>query len=206
MIRPPRFRGTAFSEASDGDLRHGDRHQISVALHIPSEWATVEQVHEAKIMSVRAPGGAGQADGLMTGARRVPVAVFTADCLGVVLEADAGVGVAHAGWRGLAAGVVGKLLASMEAAGWRTARAAIGPSIGPCCFEVGPEVVAAFPDFVSQTSWGTPSIDLWGAARAELASVGEVWSADRCTRCDEAFFSHRRDGTPRRLAAIGWIP
>lgn len=206
MIRPPRFRGTAFSKQYDGDLREGDRHRFSAELGISHSWATAMQVHGTSVADVDRPGQADPSDALVTDRRGIPVVVFTADCLAVVVEADEAVGVAHAGWRGLSDGVLTHVLERMADRGWTPLRAAIGPSIGPCCFEVGSDVLDRFPGFETRTTWDTPSVDLWAAAAHELRSVDEVWVTAECTRCDSSYFSHRRNGTTARLAAVGWIP
>lgn len=207
MITPPGFRGVAFTTADEGDLRSdlASRAKVSELLDVPDSWATVGQVHGAMVRRAEEPGQRGDGDALFTASRRLPLAVFTADCLAVVLEAEGGVGIAHAGWRGAAAGVVRELRAAMASTGLEAQRAAVGPGIGPCCFEVGPEVIAHFAGHTATTSWGTPSIDLVGAVAKQLAGL-EVWRADACTRCDESFFSHRRNGTELRLAGIGWLP
>ena len=82
--------------------------------------------------------------------------------------------------------------------------AAVGPGINPCCFEVGSEVAEVFPGSVAETSWGTVSIDLPAVARRDLAGI-ETWGSGACTRHEEGWFSHRKDGTSKRLAAIGWV-
>ena len=207
MIQPPGFRGVAFTGARQGDLRNdaAARRDVSARLAIPEAWATVHQVHGGVVLEAEGPGSLGKADSIYTSRSGLPIAAFTADCLAVVLEADRGVGIAHAGWRGVAAGVVDNLRATMEAAGWNLLRSAIGPGIGPCCFEVGPEVAARFPANVSTTTWGTTSVDLAGAVASRLGGL-EVWSAEACTRCSDEFFSHRRDATPARMAGIAWLP
>jgi polyphenol oxidase len=207
MIRPPGLDGVAFSEGSDGDLRHDLEARIAVArtLGLPSEWAVVRQVHGGDVRRVAGPGDAGEADALWTTQRRMPLAIFTADCFGVVLAAKSAVGVAHAGWRGARAGVTSRLRKAMTDAGHQPRQAAVGPGIGPCCFEVGQEVAAEFPTGTATTTWGTTSVDLPGVIRSQLAGL-ETWSLDACTRHGQGWFSHRADGTDKRLAAIGWLP
>lgn len=205
MIRPPVGGGVAFTEAADGDMR-GDaqaRAAVSAQLGISELWATVWQVHGSQAVRVGQPGECGAADAVFTTTPWLPCAVFTADCLGVVVEAEGGVGVAHAGWRGLASGVIPELIERMEDSGLLPVRASMGPSIGPCCYEVGPEVLEAFPDHAGTTTWGTPSVDLGAVAAAQLEAL-PVWRVDRCTRHDGGSFSHRLDGTPARMATIGW--
>ena len=206
MIRPSGFRGAAFTAARHGDVRNdlSARRMVSAQLEIPDAWATVDQIHSGVVVEATAAGSLGQADALYTSEPGVPVAVFTADCLAVVLEAEDGVGIAHAGWRGVAAGIVENLRAAMEAAGLRPLRSAVGPGIGPCCFEVGPEVAARFPTNLATTTWGTASVDLAGEVAARLDGL-EVWQAGTCTRCSDAYFSHRRDRTASRMAGIAWF-
>lgn len=194
---------TVFTESGDGDLR-GDieaRHRLSRRLGISEEWAVVDQVHGSDVVDVVAPGNHGRADGLFTEVPDLPLAVFTADCLGVVLMADRAIGVAHAGWRGAAAGVVTALHERFESAGLEVSRAVIGPHIRSCCFEVGPEVAERFPGHVTETSWGSTSVDLAGVVRAQLPGV-EVEDFGACTFHEEGWFSHRRDSDPRRLATL----
>ncbi len=129
--------------------------------------------------------------------------VFTADCLPVALAGPGGVAMLHCGWRGLAAGIVARGAALVEAAS-----AAIGPGIGPCCYEVGPEVLDAFADLGEGIVDGR-LLDLPEVARRTLARAGveRVQSADLCTFCEaELFFSHRRDrGRTGRMGSVAWI-
>lgn len=206
MIRPPGFPGVAFTTAAEGDVRGSTAHRAAVSkqLGISSDWAVADQVHGRRVARVFIPGTCGPRDGLLTTAVGTPLAIFTADCYGVAVVADEAVGVAHAGWRGVASGVVPQLVEEMTRIGHPPLRAAIGPGIGACCFEVGPEVEASFPDHRSETSWGTRSVDLAGAIRAQLGDI-DVWTFDGCTRCDVGFHSHRADSTEERMAAIAWI-
>jgi len=206
MIRPPISGGMTFSEASDGDARDDTeiRPRISLECHVANDWATLRQVHGATVHRVEQGGPAGEGDALWTTAADVPVAVFTADCFGVILEAEDAVGVAHAGWRGVVAGVVAKLRQEMSCEGHRPIRAAIGPGIGSCCFEVGDEVADQFPGNITETSWGTVSVDLRSVIERQLDGI-ETWIANDCTLHDPGWFSHRRDQTQSRFAAVGWI-
>ncbi|REK19769.1 MAG: laccase domain-containing protein [Actinobacteria bacterium] len=207
MIRPPSWAGTAaFSESADGDLRadHGARSSFSARLGIAREWAFVEQVHGARVVQAKEPGDQGPADGIWTAEGGCPVAIFTADCFAVVMQSDTAVGIAHAGWRGASAGVVSGLRRSMADAGHDPETALIGPGIGPCCFEVGLEVQEKFPENLARTTWGTPSVDLVEAITGELEGL-RVWAVEACTMHGEGWFSHRGDGTPRRMAAVAWL-
>ena len=200
--------GSAFSSAADGDMRDvDDRRVFSEHRGIPRDWATVTQVHGNGVATAVGPGDHGPADAVLTTEVGLPVAVLTADCLGVVLHADHVVAASHAGWRGIAAGVLEATLAAMAAAGGRPVAASLGASIGPCCYEVGPEVVDAVGS-ATETTWGTPSVDLRDAARRRLEAAAPGIAVDvdeRCTRCDPTFHSHRRDATTHRQAAVGWL-
>jgi purine-nucleoside/S-methyl-5'-thioadenosine phosphorylase / adenosine deaminase len=127
---------------------------------------------------------------------------MVADCLPVAMAGDGGVAMAHCGWRGLAGGIVGETAAAIDASS-----AAIGPGIGPCCYEVGEEVLAEFDD-LDDVSEGR-MLDLTAVARALLARAGvtRVESADLCTSCEEdLFYSHRRDGERTgRQAGLAWL-
>jgi polyphenol oxidase len=129
--------------------------------------------------------------------------VLTADCLPVALAGPGGVAMLHCGWRGLAAGIVARGAALVEATS-----AAIGPGIGPCCYEVGPEVLETFGDLGEGIADG-PMLDLPEIARRLLddAGVGTVESAGLCTFCEAGlFYSHRRDhGRTGRMGNLAWI-
>jgi purine-nucleoside/S-methyl-5'-thioadenosine phosphorylase / adenosine deaminase len=174
------------------------------------------QVHGVAVVRVRAGDDRGQvsrtdADGLCTDAPGLALGVFVADCI-PALFADprtGAVAAAHAGWRGTVAGVLPATVRALAGLGARPEdlRVALGPSIGPCCFEVGAEVVAAFApafpaDVIRPSPKGKPDrwhIDLRAANRFLLERAGVPPAAidDRppCTSCERArFFSYRRDG------------
>ena len=147
-------------------------------------------------------------DGLVSDRPGTVLGAFAADCIPLVFADPVArvCGAAHAGWRGTVSGVAANVVARMAEAGSRPAnvRVALGPSIGPCCFEVGPEVVAEFraafgelPKLVVQGAH-KEHIDLRVATRAVLEQAGvrpeHIDDAPPCTRCDERFFSYRRDG------------
>ncbi len=207
MIRPAGFRGAFFGDAADGNGRDDPdrRDGISSALDLSNAWASLHQVHGAVALTVDEPGAAGDADGLITMTRGLPLVVATADCVPVIVEGDRSVAVLHAGWRGVAAGVIASGVEAMAALGDPPRRAAIGPSIGPCCFEVGDEVIAQIGGYASKTVWGTLSVDLWSAAEAQLAGL-DVWSSNICTFTDPAYHSFRDDGTTERQVAVAWLP
>ena len=208
MIVPAEFRGAAFGTAADGDGRNDleARSRIAAALAIPERWACLEQVHGASVLTADRPGRLGEADAMFTSIPGLPLAVGTADCVPVVIEGTGSVAVVHAGWRGVAAGVVAAAATAMQETDGDPLRAAIGPAIGPCCYEVGEDVLARLGDYAATTAWGTPSIDLPRAAAAQLGGDVELWVSRLCTRDDPALYSHRRDDTRHRQVTIGWLP
>ena len=137
-----------------------------------------------------------EADGQVISDPGVAAMVLVADCLPVALAGPERVGVVHAGWRGLAGGVLEEGVAACG-----PVAAAIGPGIGPCCYEVGDDVRAVF-------GTSEPRLDLKAIARSRLeaAGVGEVHDCGLCTSCEaERFFSHRRDrGVTGRQAGLAW--
>ncbi len=192
-----------------------NRRRLHHALALPAEPAWLEQVHGTGVAVL--PGAAqSPADAAVTFSRGQVCAVLVADCLPVFLAARAGdrVGIAHAGWRGLAAGVVEAAIAALDCepdglVAW------LGPSIGPRAFEVGAEVRDAFlardTGAAAAFQAGRPGrwlADLPALARRRLAAAGvtEVGGGDLCTHADAArFYSFRRDGATGRMAALAWL-
>ena len=206
MIRPDGFPGVAFGTSTDGDPRldEGVRIATSEALDIPADWAWVRQVHGSDVVAPTRPGIGAEADGLITTDYGLPIAVSVADCLPVALIADGAVGMAHAGWRGAAAGVVSSTVAALTDRGHPPHTMVIGPGIGPCCFEVGDEVAASFPESRARTRWGTGSVDLPAAVAAEVDGLA-VHFVSACTYHDDRFHSYRRDGTSLRQFGVAWV-
>ena len=206
MNRSPGVDGAAFTDGSDGDQRNDltARSAVSSWLGISRDWATVRQVHGASLTRAESSGELADADAIWSDVPGLPVAVFTADCFGVVLRSESAVGVAHAGWRGAASGVVLVLREEMTRQGHEPGAAAIGPGIGPCCFEVGPEVAEQFPQDVAETRWGATSVDLVSALRRQLDGM-DVWVSGACTMHEKTFYSHRRNRTALRNASITWV-
>ncbi len=169
-----------------------------------SEWHLLHQVHGAAVAVVDPSVPAGTelrgVDGAVTALADRPLVVQTADCAPVLLAASGAVGVAHAGRAGVLAGVVDATVAVLRrVAGPGPVHAALGPTIGPCCYEVPGSMRTAaeqqVPGIGAMTTWGTPALDLPGAILAQLAAldVGVGASRPPCTHHDERFFSHRRD-------------
>jgi purine-nucleoside/S-methyl-5'-thioadenosine phosphorylase / adenosine deaminase len=153
------------------------------------------QVHGATVR--RAAGTDEPGDGLWMDTPGEPLLVFTADCLPVaIVRADGrapAVAALHVGWRGLLAGIVAEGVAGL---GGGPHAAAIGPGIGPCCYEVGGEVAERFRDRFGEGIVQDGCLDLWSAVERALADAGvaDVHRTDLCTACNpERFFSHRRD-------------
>ncbi len=190
-----------------------NRRRLAAALGFrPEQIAIGRQVHGAELATHAVPQEPSpfavpgspipEVDGHVV-AERLPVPlVFVADCVPVALSGPGGVAMLHCGWRGLAAGIVARGVAAVNATA-----AAIGPAIGPCCYEVGPEVSDAFTalgDGVARERM----LDLPAVARRLLheAGVEQVEVSGLCTSCErERFFSHRRDaGRTGRQAGLVW--
>jgi polyphenol oxidase len=150
-----------------------------------------------------------EADGQATALKNMGAIVLTADCLPVALGANGAVAMVHAGWRGLAAGVLEEgVRAVRELGGEEDIFAIIGPGAGPCCYEVGDEVHAAFGGAHRAQNPHTRNIDLKAIARDKLLAVGvtEVKDVAMCTICDERFFSYRREGARAgRQGGVAWL-
>jgi YfiH family protein len=180
-----------------------------------AELSFVHQVHGAEVRSIAdgapepATGELPRADGQATTVRGVALAALVADCLPVAVAGDGAVAMLHAGWRGLAEGVIAagvRALRELGAEGELTA--AIGPGAGICCYEVGAEVHDAFADLPAVHR--TRHLDLKAIARARLreAGVAEVRDIGLCTICADPalLFSHRRDrGVTGRQAGVAWL-
>lgn len=192
-----------------------NRRRLRQALALPCEPAWLAQVHGREVAVLPGPRPVA-ADAAVTFAPGAVCAVLVADCLPVLLASRDGdrVGIAHAGWRGLAAGVVEATVRALDCDPGRLL-AWLGPCIGPAVFEVGPEVREAF---VSRDTAATADLragragrfmaDLPGLARRRLAAAGvtAVYGGTLCTHADPArFYSYRRDGETGRMAALIWL-
>lgn len=190
-----------------------NRQRLEQALGCKPAWMT--QVHSSTVVEA-SPQDCPTADSSWTGARGVGCAVLTADCLPVLFCDLAGtrVAAAHAGWRGLAAGILEATVAAMETPGPQL-MAWLGPAIGPAAFEVGSEVREAFVSrhaaavgaFSPSRNAGRYMADIYQLARIRLAACGvsAVFGGGFCTLGDPRFYSYRRAARTGRFASLIWL-
>jgi len=198
------------------DAVAGNRARVRQSLQLPTEPCWLQQVHGNCAVAAETTDAPCQADACYTQQPGVVCAVLTADCLPLLLCDRAGTRVAavHAGWRGLANGVIESALEGFGAVGGEIL-AWLGPAIGPRAFEVGDEVRA---EFVAHDARAVAAFqparaghwyaDLYTLARQRLTAcaVSAVYGGDYCTYTDAArFFSYRRDGSTGRMASLIWL-
>ena len=192
-----------------------NRQLLQQRLELPAEPVWLQQVHGTTPVNAIESGPAPVADACWSQQAGVVCAVLTADCLPVLLCDQRGETIAavHAGWRGLAAGVIEQTVAAMpvqadELLAW------LGPAIGPRAYTVGDEVRDAFLSHQDQAGLAFKGeadgwkLDLYLLARQRLANCGvtAVYGGDRCTLSEpEDFFSYRRDGQTGRMASLIWL-
>lgn len=235
VVRPLGWQGYAwlgagFTLRSAGNMHYGfgeadtvraARQQVSGRLGFElDDWVCTRQVHQTRIQTVgtadrgrgalAAADGLAETDGLVTAGKSVLLAVFVADCV-PILMIDPGrtlVGAFHAGWRGTIAGKAGAAVQAMRSIGSDPAdlEVVIGPSIGPCCYEVDEQVIEPAGRFLSADGVGvklaerlkqTRRFDLWAANEWALrrAGVQKIIRTDLCTACHtDLFFSNRAEG------------
>lgn len=214
-----------FTTRASGNLSlcAGEHHQHGLQMRdrlcdgLRLDWLCASpQVHGSEVQTVieRAHSGgqpvAEPADGHVTALRGVGVMVLAADCVPVVIGVRGAVAAVHAGWRGLAAGVLEQGVRSLRAlVKGGEAHAVIGPCAGPCCYEVGGEVLSALGAPAPEGGATKAMLDLRATAakRLEAAGVQRVDRIEMCTICDKRLFSHRREGVAAgRQAAVAWLP
>ncbi len=203
-----RVTGNLATHVGDPEAALGNRARLAKAYSLPRDPVWLEQVHGNDVYVANegpSPVSPPEADASFTAEYNRPLAVLVADCLPVLLASPDEVAVVHAGWRGLAKGVIGRTVAKFQN---REICAWLGPSIGPCHYEVDEAVRSAFDGVVGFSSAGPGHymMDLPAIARAQLADAG-VYKVDGsrvCTQCDGQFFSHRRNAEAARFAAIIW--
>jgi YfiH family protein len=207
--------------AADGDdpaAVERNREALIALAGLPSAPHWLKQVHGVDVVRCDgvAVGEEAIADASVTDVPGVVLAILTADCLPVVFASETGeeIGAAHAGWRGLAAGVLEATVAAMRTPADRLI-AWLGPAAGPQAYEIGEEVFRTFVDrdpgaasaFVA-TRAGHWRVDLFAIARMRLAQAGvrRVSGGGLCTISDpQRFFSHRRDARTGRMATLVWF-
>ena len=208
VSRPP-FESLNLGILTDDDQRNvtENRRRLARGVGIDADgFAWGLQVHGIDICEWDAPRGGGEppeADGHVTTAPGLGLLVIVADCLPVALIAPGRAAMLHCGWRGLAGGLVERAVERFD----EPPAAAIGPGIGRCCYEVGPEVLEAFADLDGVADGRM--LDLRAVARRKLEAVGveRIEDVDLCTSCrEDLFFSHRRDkGVTGRQGGIAWL-
>jgi YfiH family protein len=198
----------------DPDIVETNRRLLKAFLPAEPKW--LNQVHGTRVVDAESIADPVEADASVATSPGCVSVVMVADCLPILITDRIGsiVAVAHAGWRGLAAGVIENTIRAIEARP-ENLLAYLGPAIGPSAFEVGDEVRDAFiaVDRAAQAAFrphqpGKWLADLFLLARQRLAKAGlaNVYGGGQCTYCDPArFFSHRRDKVSGRMAALIWI-
>jgi YfiH family protein len=197
---------------TDDDPDSVSRNRQDLERRLGVRLAHGRQVHGTRVQRIAPPEAEAfvEADGQATAARGIAPMVLTADCLAVAIAGGEAVAMLHAGWRGLAAGVLREGVAALRELGASgQLSAAIGPGAGPCCYEVGEEVHERFAAYGPAVRRGR-NLDLKAIARLELehAGVDPIHDAELCTICagESLFFSHRRDrGVTGRQAGIAWL-
>jgi YfiH family protein len=202
--------GALATTAAMGDMAT-DPGRARLRALLPSEPRWLHQVHGARVVDADNMTSVVQADAAVARRPGTVCIVKIADCMPVLLADEAGsvVGAAHAGWRGLAAGVLESTVAAMRAPS--QIHAWLGPAIGPAVYEVGDEVRAAFAGHEAAFRATRPGhwlMDLYAIARAKLQAKGvaRIHGGGFCTYTErERFFSYRRDRGEKRMAAAVWL-
>ncbi|MDE3132038.1 MAG: polyphenol oxidase family protein [Acidobacteriota bacterium] len=196
-----------FTTRSWGDVRETEQ-QIAERLGVTL--VRPRQVHGDAVLTVSSEttAPATEADAVVSATRGLAPMVITADCLPIVIASRGAVAAVHAGWRGLAAGLIGKAVAALRRQGGGVISAAIGPGAGVCCYEVGDDLHRRF-NARCQDFHRARNLDLKAIARVQLmeAGVARIHDTEICTICGDPglTFSHRREGAATgRQAAIVW--
>jgi polyphenol oxidase len=202
----------AVRTGDEPDRVRENRHRLAAALHRnPADVVMGRQVHGAQLRwhdrrqeprvfadAVKSPV---EVDAHATDMPGLALLVMVADCLPIALAGPGGVAMVHGGWRGLSAGIVATAAERVDAEA-----AAVGPGIGPCCYEVGEEVLAAFGDLDGVARGRMLDLTAVATRLLERAGVKRIASSGLCTSCNpELFYSHRRDGERTgRQAGLIW--
>jgi len=210
------YAGLNLGLRSGDDIEAVTRNRASLRQWLPAEPLWLRQVHGTNVAEADAAQNSPEADAAVARRPGRVCAALTADCLPVLLCDEAGtvVAAAHAGWRGLCAGVIEQTLRAMDRSP-EALLAYLGPAIGPAAYEVGAEVreafIAADPGSGAAFAPGKPGklyADLYALARRRLArsGVSRVYGGGYCTYTErERFYSYRRDGATGRMASLIWI-
>ena len=206
-----------FTDASDGDFRIDaeqpgldDRRRAVV----DAPWTWLTQVHGATVVEVGRPGDAAgtEADASVTATIRAPLAIQTADCVPVLLVGNGIVGAAHAGWRGLAHGVLDATLEVMRRHADGRIEALVGPHISAAAYEFGADDLADLvqrfgPSIAATSSTGTPALDVAEAVRISLDRLGipDPRFVGGCTGTSTRWHSHRVRGDRARQTSVIWL-
>jgi len=218
-----------FTDRSDGDLRPvplalsdgspADDASEQAALDqrrraiVEAPWTWLRQVHGASVVNAASAGDhAGvSADGAMTTMSGCPLAVATADCAPVVLVAEAGFAVVHAGWRGLVEGVIAEAAAQLRATAGSPMTTLLGPCISAAAYEFGADDLRTVANLLGDgvrgvTEWGTPALDLRAGVAGACEQAGWPHPAGSvpCTS-DDRWYSHRARGDEGRQATVAWL-
>lgn len=202
----------AFMTGDECDHVRENRHRLAAALgRDPNGIVMGRQVHGAELDAHDRPqdprvfadvvSSPDEVDAHSTQNAELTPLVMVADCVPVAMVGPGGVAMAHCGWRGLAGGIVATAVEAVDAEA-----AAIGPGIGPCCYEVGQEVLSEFADLEGVADGRMLDLPAVAAALLARAGVSASESAGLCTSCHpELFYSHRRDGERTgRQAGLAW--
>jgi len=176
----------------------------------PHRWQWLRQVHGATVTTLdAATDDPPEADAAVSATGGVPLVVLTADCAPIVLAAEGGIGVVHAGWPGLEQGTIERAAAALGALTSTPIRAVLGPCIRPARYEFGDDLLARLvarlgPEVASRTHRGAPALDIPTAVHVSCAAAGITRFDDVgvCTAGSEFHFSYRRDGVTGRQAAV----
>jgi YfiH family protein len=209
-----------FTGRAEGDMSNATGTDPAVAARrravVDRPWTWLRQVHGTRVVRVERPGGgAGErADAAVSAAPGVALAVLTADCAPIALSSNEGViGVAHAGWRGLQAGVIEETVAAMRQLGADRVFAALGPCVHPDCYAFGPDDLELIASRLGNEvraidRHGHAALDLPAAVRIALEQAGAelVTDVDLCTGCSADHWSWRVAADRARQATVVWVP
>lgn len=195
-----------------------DRIQLANRLGLDSSNLVIpKQVHGDQVQLCTTPGELADTDAIISKSEDIVLSIQVADCIPLfILDKNLKMfGVVHAGWRGVAKGIVTKTIAELKKHNedGETNIALIGPSIKQCCFEIGPEVAEQFPDeFLVQVIGDRSYLDLQGVVQNQLVNAGikseQIIDLGECTCCQPGkYHSYRREGKKagRMIAVMGWV-